>query len=138
MELTILEVQSSWHSGSSSYAKAGKQAVTVELTLLQIQTSQYCSSQIYVTPTELIYCIQKIHIILFSQNSCSKKNYFYLIIANVCCYKSDINIRHMEVQSLLIQAQRYDCNGSDLSDASYPLLQVLFLCHHKISPSLYH
>lgn len=53
--LTILQVQTSWHCGSSIYAKAGKQAAAVELTSLQGQTSQHSNSHIYVTPTKLIY-----------------------------------------------------------------------------------
>ena len=55
MELTLLEVQSSWHCGSCFYAKAGKQATTVQLTLPQIQNSQHCISHIYMTPNKLIY-----------------------------------------------------------------------------------
>jgi len=119
------------------FVKAGKQAVTVELTLPQIQTSQHCSCHIYATPTELIYAKDSHYFMQPKLMQQKKKNYFYFIIANICCYKSDINILHMEVQPLLIQAERYDCNGSDHSGASYPLLQVLLLSHHKISLSLY-
>jgi hypothetical protein len=39
VELTILQVQTSCPCGSSIYAKAGKQAATVELPILQVRTS---------------------------------------------------------------------------------------------------